>query len=633
MRNKVTSKIIWTTALAVISLMLTQLVVSWVDRFDQDEQLVEDTSYQVTRSLQNLGPQQLENPDSSFAFVSSSLSGDIHLKSLTVHSTTGAKLLAETADDIRGSADTTNVAGLFSPLPAIRSFDAVTTWPTPDGKLTGAHAEAVVSFVEPKNADGNSIIVHLELLLIGSLICVIVIWIAVHRSVYQPTQAIIRVAERIADGDWDLRLAVTSNDEFGKIMSAFNNMTDALLATQQQADTDGLTQLYNHRYLQEKIAENLARARRTDSPLSVILIDLNKFKLLNDTYGHLVGDRFLQQTATVLRRAIHLDGIVGRYGGDEFVVLLPYANRERAMTAATRIRDLMRKEQFRPHPVSEAIPISFSMGVAVFPDDGQTAHDLIEFADSSLYSEKDSAPHLAEMTRDIEESFAKSVRPTLQRGIDGGLFRTLLSLVTAIDHKDQYTQRHSEHVADLAVRLGKAAGLSTEAVEALQVAALLHDVGKIGVADAILRKPGHLAHDEYVTMKGHVELGERLIQGVPHEDEVRAAVVTHHEHWDGTGYPKGLRGEEIPLSGRILAIADAYSAMSLDRPYRRAKSHDEACARMRSSAGTAFDPLLVKLFLEIVDQPGPILEVLETTVVVDSPRRAVQQDDIALHGT
>jgi diguanylate cyclase (GGDEF)-like protein len=614
--------------------MLTQLGVGWIDRFAQDQQLVDDASYQVARALQNLGPQQMQVPDSSFAFVASALSGDVHLVSLTVSSTQGAVLLSEHVGDPRKDNDAPSLASYFSPLPATKSIDAITMWPTNDSKLIGAHASAVISFVAPKNADGASMIVHLELLLVGSLICVAVIWIAVHRSVHQPTQAIIRVAERIAEGDWDLRLAITTDDEFGKIMRAFNNMTDSLLTTQQQADTDGLTQLYNHRYLQEKIGENLARARRTESHLAVILIDLNKFKLLNDTYGHLVGDRFLQQTAGVLRRAIHLDGIVGRYGGDEFVILLPYASRERANVAAARVRDLMRKEQFRPHPISEPIPISFSMGVAVFPEDGQNAHDLIEFADSSLYSEKDGAPHLAEMTRDIEQAFAKAAHKNEPHVIDGGLFRTLLSLVTAIDHKDQYTKRHSEHVADLAVQLGKAVGLTGDAIETLQIAAMLHDVGKIGVADAILRKPGFLGEDEYKVMKGHVELGERLIQGVPHEDEVRAAVATHHEHWDGSGYPHQLREEEIPLNGRILAIADAYSAMSLDRPYRRAKSHEEACAAMRKGAGVAFDPQLVAVFMHIVDPQTPSLEVVESPQPMTGPAlKTAPSTGIAKHGT
>jgi HD-GYP domain-containing protein (c-di-GMP phosphodiesterase class II) len=263
----------------------------------------------------------------------------------------------------------------------------------------------------------------------------------------------------------------------------------------------------------------------------------------------------------------------------------------------------MDQEKFRPNSTSETLPMGFSLGVAVYPDDGKSAHDLIAYADATLYTEKSGGLHLVQFTRDIETEYAVA-HPSNARTPHNGLFATLFSLVVAIDKKDRYTKRHSEHVALWSAHLATARGLPDITVSALKVAGLLHDVGKIGIPDSILRKPGPLSADEYEIMKGHVALSERLIQDVPYQREVLEAVACHHERWDGRGYPRGLKGDEMPITGRIMALIDAYSAMSLDRPYRRAKSFDEICEQLRSGAGTQFDATLVEPFIELLATYG-----------------------------
>lgn len=441
------------------------------------------------------------------------------------------------------------------------------------------------------------------------------LYFGLQKWVNQPLDSIVRVTQAISSGEQNIRLSITRKDEFGLIMSHVNQLIDTMLAAQFQADTDGLTQLFNHRYLQEKIAEVISRAEKYDGELTVLLIDLDKFKLLNDTYGHLAGDRFLQHTSALLRRAVHLDGFVGRYGGDEFLVVLPYANVQKAQPIMARIRQYLTIEKFSPHPMVDLLPISFSMGMASYPSNGTNAKELIAFADAALYAEKQGGFNIVEFIRKIESEYAKSERGAhdLTRA-HGGCFGVLFNLVVAIDKRDEYTKYHSEHVASWAIRLGETMGISGEGLLILKLAGLLHDVGKIGVPDHVLRKPGALTVEEYDIMKGHVMLSERLIQEIPYKEEVLAAVACHHERWDGQGYPRGRFGKDMPLSGRVLSIVDAFSAMSLDRPYRSALSMETICERLMAGSGSQFDPSLVMPLIAEIKKVGDPKMIIDLSV-------------------
>jgi diguanylate cyclase (GGDEF)-like protein len=360
-------------------------------------------------------------------------------------------------------------------------------------------------------------------------------------------------------------------------------------ALQRRAETDGLTGLLNHRAAQEALDHELTVARAARATLSVVLVDLDDFKLFNDTHGHLLGDRVLSEVAAALRGCVRPGDLAARYGGDEFLLILPGATAGTAATIGKRL--LQRISGTTVVAGGMDLPIRCSVGAATYPHDGRTRQDLIGRADSAMYAAKDlgggSIGAVGQGTRTLE--------PTA--------FGALSGLVRAVDRKDRYTKDHSDMVRDYAVACGKELGLPAEKIAALDIAGQLHDVGKIAVPDLILRKPGQLDPEEEATMRQHVVFGELMIKGVPHLDDVLAGVAHHHERWDGGGYPYGKSGPEIPLLGRILALADAFAAMTHDRPYRKGRSRQQAVAELRAGAGTQFDPELVEPFVAAV-APG-----------------------------
>jgi HD-GYP domain-containing protein (c-di-GMP phosphodiesterase class II) len=230
-----------------------------------------------------------------------------------------------------------------------------------------------------------------------------------------------------------------------------------------------------------------------------------------------------------------------------------------------------------------------SFGIAVYPSNGKLSQDLMAFADANLYQSK---RHGGD-TITLDDSSSE------ERPLKSGAFGVLDGLITAVDNKDHYTRKHSEDVTTYALALAESLGLSEETLRTVLIAGLLHDVGKIGIPDRILRKPGRLDEDEFAVVKQHAQLGEMIIQDVPNISDVLIAVGAHHERFDGGGYPRGLREDQIPLLGRILAVADTFSAMTTDRPYRKAMSPDEAVVELRRVAGSQLDPGLVELFLRL----------------------------------
>lgn len=361
-------------------------------------------------------------------------------------------------------------------------------------------------------------------------------------------------------------------------------------ALQRRAETDGLTGLLNHRAAQEALDREVAVARVARTPLSVILVDLDDFKLFNDTHGHLLGDRVLGEAAAALRFCARPGDLAARYGGDEFLLILPGASA--AIAARIGERLLQRISGTTVAAGGLDLPIRCSVGSATFPHDGRTRQDLIGRADAAMYAAKD----LGGGAVGIVGQGTRTLEPTA--------FGALSGLVRAVDRKDRYTKDHSDMVRDYAVALGRHLGLAPEQVAALDIAGQLHDVGKIAVPDLILRKPGQLDPEEEATMRQHVVFGELMIKGVPYLDDVLAGVAHHHERWDGAGYPYGKSGSEIPLPGRILALADAYAAMIHDRPYRKGRTREQAVVELRAGAGAQFDPELVEPFIAAVATPS-----------------------------
>jgi diguanylate cyclase (GGDEF)-like protein len=442
--------------------------------------------------------------------------------------------------------------------------------------------------------------------------------VALSRSVVSPIASLRASVRAITSGDLETRATVSGQEvaslarDFNEMMSArrraeeelrkardelemrVEERTAALAAANEElerlARTDPLTDLANHRYGNVSLEEAIQRARSQGEPLSVLIVDIDDFKLFNDTYGHAFGDEVLRLVAGVLREMSGDSGIASRYGGDEFLVILPGADKAAASAFADRVAGAVGEMEFQVEDGSR-VPIGLSLGVASFPADSEAKDHLLALADAAMYEAK----RLGGMGRDAPRVVA----------VGGMLFEStfgaLESLVQAVQYRDRYTKTHSDLVAEYAAKLGLRAGLSEEAGRALRIAGALHDIGKIIVPDEILKKPGPLTEEEYEVIKRHPLVGETLIQETPFLEDVIQAVGCHHERYDGSGYPRGLRGDEIPLPARVMAVADAYSAMCLDRPYRKALSPDEIIAELTAGAGTNFDPRLVDIFIEVLE--------------------------------
>ncbi|MGZ8474916.1 MAG: bifunctional diguanylate cyclase/phosphohydrolase [Candidatus Limnocylindria bacterium] len=348
---------------------------------------------------------------------------------------------------------------------------------------------------------------------------------------------------------------------------------------------DPLTGLLNHGAIVGGLADRLEVGRVAGVAVSIGIIDVDNFRLLNDTHGHAAGD-------TVLLRVSHLLGtvapggtLVGRYGPDEFLVASPPMAVEVTQRVVDELRSALRDVVFE-FGDSEPLPITVSAGLASFPDAAEAVTDLLMAATAAAAEAKASGGD------EVRHALAGSESPAAVRG-----FSVLQGLVMAIDTKDRYTKRHSEDVARYALFLAERLGLGNEELETVRLAALLHDVGKVGIPDTLLRKPGRLSQEEREVFEQHVVLGHLIVRDLPHLDGVTAGVRYHHERWDGTGYPDRLCGDEIPLVARIVAIADTFSAMTTSRPYRKALSVQEALRRLSDAGGTQLEDRLVREFI------------------------------------
>ncbi|KZL92394.1 HD domain-containing phosphohydrolase [Clostridium magnum] len=406
--------------------------------------------------------------------------------------------------------------------------------------------------------------------------------------ILKPIYDLINVTEKFSKGDFSYRARVFRNDEIGKLSTAFNNMADQLhnfintLEDKVKERTielekineeviylsyhDQLTGLYNRRYFDEEL-------RRIDTdgnyPLTIIMADVNGLKLLNDSLGHAMGDELIKKAANIITTVCGKNGVVARIGGDEFVILLPSTG---SVEVESILRDIKSKAAGEKVGFAE---ISIAFGYEVKTHKGEQIENILKKAEDNMYKTK-----------------------LLQRpGIMG---KTFEAIINNLNEKNKTEEVHSRKIADICVEIGKALKMNETDIGELKTAALLHDIGKIAIKDDILKKSGKLTEEELEQFKSHAEVGYRILNTTEGLSEISKYVLSHHERWDGMGYPKGLKGTEIPLQSRIIAIADVYEAMTRETNYRTALSKEVIIENLKKIAGTQIDPELVMIFIEKV---------------------------------
>jgi len=367
-----------------------------------------------------------------------------------------------------------------------------------------------------------------------------------------------------------------------------DQLSEAVTGLAEVARTDALTSLLNRRGFQEIFELELERARRAQGTLSLLVCDLDHFKRVNDRFGHQIGDQALELLSAELRRTKRRIDTAARIGGEEFAVLLPQTDEHGAYILAERMRTAIR-DSF----ATDGLALTISFGIATFPKHGEDQDALLGAADQALYGAK-------ELGRDrtvihSPEIAGLMTRAATRRAAEGEIhLATVLTLAEALDIRDFGDSQHSHRVARYAELIANALGLDAEHVERIRLAGLLHDVGKVGVSEGVLEKD-ELDEADWEQVRRHPEIAARLLGG--QLSDIGAWVAAHHERLDGSGYPDGLREGDIPLEAKILAVADAYEAMTCDRHYRPAIGQEQAQAELRAGAGTQFDPQVVEALL------------------------------------
>jgi len=349
---------------------------------------------------------------------------------------------------------------------------------------------------------------------------------------------------------------------------------------------DPLTGLLNHAAIVTTLTDLIEASRADGSSVGIALVDVDNFRLLNDVHGSSAGDEVLLGVAQALRQESGEWAALARYGPDEFLAIAvgPAA---RQMEAALKRVGVALEGMSLDLEGEERLPITVSVGITFFPFHAASVIELLSAASMAIGDAKSAGGNR------IEIADAWTTEPRAPHST----FDVLQGLVLAIDRKDRYTKLHSEDVACYALFLAQRIGLDPDLIAALRMAGLLHDVGKIGIPDDILRKPGRLTPHEYEIVKQHVTLGDLIVRDLPDVEMVRAGVRHHHERWDGMGYVDGLKGEQIPLIARVLAVADAFSAMTTTRPYRKAFSVEQALEELVQAGGTQLERRLVAAFV------------------------------------
>ena len=391
-----------------------------------------------------------------------------------------------------------------------------------------------------------------------------------------------------------------------------------LLAAKQKLESialkDSLTELYNNHYVIERLASEFERAKRSFSSLSLLLMDMDYFKLINDRYGHEFGDKVLIQVAKLLKSELRANDVVARWGGEEFMIILPEVDRKNAVLVSKKLIRAFENKGFGDE--DNIVNLKCSIGIVSYPEDPLfSPKEMVESVEKSIFKVKAAGgngigSYIRGFIRDenkevisekdrLLESLKEKMSFFAVRGEDS-ILEAIYSLSKSLELKDHPTRAHSEKTVHHAVKLAQKFGLNEKEIEDVRRAAILHDIGKLGIPDKILLKKGSLTKREFEVVKEHPKIAAEIMSVAEFLKDSIPFVLHHHERFDGRGYPDGLKGENIPFGARIISVVDVYDALIADRPYRKALSKEEAIKIIKDNSGTQFDPKVANVFLDLI---------------------------------
>ena len=425
---------------------------------------------------------------------------------------------------------------------------------------------------------------------------------------------LVKAAEKIAEGNLDVRVMERGGGLDGRLAKAINRIASLVAERTESATIDKLTGVANRSQLLAGLFSEVERAVRYNRPFSVAFVDIDHFKAVNDTYGHAAGDVVLRGVAQTISNNLRSTDLIGRYGGEEFMLLLSETNAEDAAVLSEKLRNLVQRQRFNVDG-NPQLNVTVSIGIAGGQGPALRVDALARDADAAMYSAKSLGRNQVYVFSEPDDDARIPRAPISPAGREiakqvGRIAReaaqtALTSLITPLPH---YGGQPSALIASIAVKMAKHMDLPEAETERLRVASLLHDVGKVAVPEEILEKPTALTSAEWRTVVQHPRIGQVIIEQATAFKDAVPIILHHHERYGGHGYPFGLRGNDIPLGARIVAIADAYDAMTHDRPYKRAVSHDMAIKELRRHAGTQFDPELVNVFCDLFANSPPQMD-------------------------
>jgi len=422
---------------------------------------------------------------------------------------------------------------------------------------------------------------------------------------------LVKFAERIAGGDYTIEVPATGGGLDGRLATAINTISASLADTHDRATVDRLTGVANRQSLLAALFAEVERASRYERPLCVAFVDIDHFKAVNDTYGHASGDIVLRGVAQTVAENLRTSDLIGRYGGEEFMLILTETTVEEGAALSEKLRKLVERLRFSVEG-NPTLSVTISIGIVGGAGQQLRMDTLVRDADAAMYSAKSLGRNQTYIFEEPDEDARVPRAPISDLGRARAMeigrrareaaTDMLTSFIAPLPH---YRGQPSALIASIVVTMAQQLELPEAEVDRIRVAALLHDVGKVAVPEEILDKPAPLSSAEWRTVVQHPRIGQVILEHAAALRDAVPIILHHHERFAGHGYPYGLRANEIPLGARIVAIADAYDAMTHDRPYKRAMSHDAAIVELKQHAGTQFDPELVALFCDLYTEVAP----------------------------